>query len=721
MSNLNENIKKYNNSTRKNQYFQQPKNSQMELNYNSNTNISMQKNYQKMQDLNIHRTQIKRHTVATPYPADNLFDLVSTKSALEFIPPDPQNNIQPKVSIIKINLNRKVSNKSPNNYYSNKNNANFKENLNKNVGRILITDSNINRTIHSKSPINSENSINSQSNFINKILENNNIFNNTNSKDKNNNNQLSNKHVSFKINNNIKNNINNYISNLKNNDINVNNNSSNNNSLIINNIKKINLQNQFMNRNIDIISMLKRIEFFERLKTIGKKRMELFEQEFQKDIFFMRNDFFDNTFIKEDELDKFSPLTLIFHFIFNPETVISQFPYKKSFFESIFELRGDKNIKINYSPNDLKQVPKYFNDFNYVNDLFNNFNENNLNNFLNEIEKWKKTFSFELQFVHPLKNNIGQNQIEINDVIKVYFISPNDLIIDYHSYAENFPLSDSFVSISQYNFHCDIQYDKNNGRFIFKTNAIVYNKLQIINQNIIQNVIKKEADNINSVELLHNTWKPLLNIIREESKKNKIITDKIFKEHLRKTLNKYSKNKPQINFYKEEQNLKGIKDIDTYNNSNIMNKNQITYNNYNNFKKSDDTYEKRENINSESISKLSKKDNIILSENNNNNKENIKEVNNIFNESKFEKNNNQNKNCNIYNGPSYNNNIKEETEQNSFLFYGVLATLFLFIFKTVLSIEYGNISSETFFNILIIIIIGFMLIKNHIIDNNNYN
>ena len=184
--------------------------------------------------------------------------------------------------------------------------------------------------------------------------------------------------------------------------------------------------------------------------------MKICENEFQRETFFMKKDFFDNIFINEQEIDKNCPLTLIFHYIFNPQMEISQYLYQKSFFESIFQLRGDKNIKIIYSPNDLKHVPKYFNDFNYVNNLFNNFNEKELDIFITDIEKWQKTFSFELQFVHPLQNNIGQNQIEINDVAKIYFVTTNDLIVDYHSYAENFPLSDSFVSISQYNFHCDI-------------------------------------------------------------------------------------------------------------------------------------------------------------------------------------------------------------------------------------------------------------------------
>ena len=55
------------------------------------------------------------------------------------------------------------------------------------------------------------------------------------------------------------------------------------------------------------------------------------------------------------------------------------------------------------------------------------------------------------------------------------------------------------------------------------------------------------------------------------------------------------------------------------------------------------------------------------------------------------------------------NNRDKVKEQ--ILFYGVLLSFFIFIFKTVLSIELGTYSFETFFNILIIIIIGFILFK----------
>ena len=621
MSNKN---KKLYDDLKKTKPSQQTSNNSNKVRYNPFKNNLNQINNLKNQVNNFPISLDQRNTVGTPFPSDNtdtLFDLKSTNSVLGFIPPEPRNSI-PSIQIKKINKKGNITNKN----YNNKTVVNIKNNN--------IDDFSQKR----KSPMDD---ISNNSSSNNRKIQ---LTSTVSNSDKNKSN------ISSNI-----------------------------------NLKSSTIRIQFMNRNIDIFGMLEKIQFFERLDSIGKERMNTFEKEFRKDIFFMKKDFFDNNFIKESEIDKFSPLTLIFHFIFNPETKIMQLPPKKSFFESIFQQRGDKNIKINYSPNDLKLVPKYFNDFTYVNNLFNNFNEIELNNFIEEIKKWKKFFSFELQFVHPLNNNlgksIGQNQIEINDVVKIYFISPNDLIVDYHTYAENFPLSDSFVPITQYNFHCDINYDRDEGRFIFITSSIVYNKLQIVNQNIIQNVIKKEAKGVIYHELLVNTWKPLLNIIKEESKKNKIITDKIFKEYLRKNLNRYSKNKPEIKI------------------ENISNQNNIKKKNDSNQNKKE--YENINNINANDIFEKT----ISSIEENNEKKDNDIVDNNSSNE--------KNK--------ASNNSNQEENEQNLFLFYGVLVTFFLFIFKTILNIEYGNYSLETFFNVLIIIVIGFMLIKNYIIDKNNNN
>ena len=120
------------------------------------------------------------------------------------------------------------------------------------------------------------------------------------------------------------------------------------------------------------------------------------------------------------------------------------------------------------------------------------------------------------------------------------------------------------------------------------------------------------------------------------------------------------------------------------------------------------------NINDNDIDNNNLKNNI---NNIGNLKDNIKQINLKNQDSKKNEKNKLNKNkINIIKGEANNGIIEEE---NPYLFYGVLATFFLFIFKTILAIENWNISMETIFNFIIIIIIGFMLIKNHIIDNNN--
>ena len=741
------------NDYRNTQSFQQSSNKQ-----NKEVNNPFPKN---LKQTTYQRSQIKkntiqnlnqRYTIAAPFPSDNLFDLKSTNSVLGFIPPEPLDKFTPSVQTKKININRNnnISNEMPKNAYLKKNmiNENFKKNIKNPIDDISNNNSSIN-----KIPMNDKSNKSSSNNKIHFNYERN-PLQQTNTNDIKNNGFINHNISQQNVNKNIINNINNNFKNEKQlfdeskinknkssnnfiNKLNINNNINNNNSNInsqnnssqqSSSLLRTNLQNQFMNRNYAMSLMLKKIQFFEKINKIGQERMKLFEKEFQKETFFMKKDFFDNIFIKKSEIDNLSPLTLIFHFIFNPEIEILQFPYKKNFFESIFQMRGDKDIKINYSPNDLRQVPKYFNDFEYVNNLFNNFNENDLVEFLNEIEKWKKTFSFELQFVHPLKNNIGQNQIEINDIANVYFVSPNDLIVDYHSYADNFPLSDTFVSISQYNFHCDIKYDINTGRFAFKTTAIVYNKLQIIKENIIQNVIKREANSINSIELPIHTWKPLLLIIGEESKKNKIITDNIFKNHIKKTLNKYSKNRPQmygnqkiITKKENENTFKNINEINIKENTNISEIHKKIKSSVFNSNINIDANERKlndfdfNNGNKEVENKINKSNYINEKFNQNTSKDNIFENNfkdKIIQENIDKIDNNENNKIE----PAITYIGKKEKDQ--FLFYGVLITFFLFIFKTMLNLEYGDISFENFFNFLKIIIIGFMLVKNHIIDNN---
>ena len=317
------------------------------------------------------------------------------------------------------------------------------------------------------------------------------------------------------------------------------------NSILNNYYNDPSIRNKLLNRSKDIFSMLNEIHFFDRLNKATKERMDSFKKEFKKGFYFKDIEEFDNIFINEKDINSNSPLTIIFHYIFNPTTIIRKYPHWKSFFETIFTMRGDYNIVLLYDKLDIDKIPKYFNDFDYVNNLFNNYNKIDLDLFLKGIETWSKTFKFQLSFVHPIKKlMIGPDKITIKDVAIIYFISPTDLIVDYHTFGSDFPFADTFVSSSQYRFHCDIKFNKNSGRFNFKTSAIVYNKITLLRPFSLEEFLKNEANKNNKMELQINTWEPFRVVIEEADKENEIEANKIFLKNLKNTIFSYSDKKP---------------------------------------------------------------------------------------------------------------------------------------------------------------------------------
>ena len=317
------------------------------------------------------------------------------------------------------------------------------------------------------------------------------------------------------------------------------------NSILNNYYNDPSIRNKLLNRSKDIFSMLNEIHFFDRLNKATKERMDSFKKEFKKGFYFKDIEEFDNIFINEKDINSNSPLTIIFHYIFNPTTIIRKYPHWKSFFETIFTMRGDYNLVLLYDKLDIDKIPKYFNDFDYVNNLFNNYNKIDLDLFLKGIETWSKTFKFQLSFVHPIKKlMIGPDKITIKDVAIIYFISPTDLIVDYHTFGSDFPFADTFVSSSQYRFHCDIKFNKNSGRFNFKTSAIVYNKITLLRPFSLEEFLKNEANKNNKMELQINTWEPFRVVIEEANKENEIEANKIFLKNLKNTIFSYSDKKP---------------------------------------------------------------------------------------------------------------------------------------------------------------------------------
>ena len=446
------------------------------------------------------------------------------------------------------------------------------------------------------------------------------------------------------------------------------------------------MHNQFINNNIANFNMLEKINFFSRLKSISDKRYQEFIQEFKKDYYFLDINEFDNIFINEKDIKINSPLTLIFHYIFNPE--IKQADSGENFFEFIYKKRGDTNYSMKYDKKEIQNIPKYFNNINYVNNLFNNYNEKDLNIFLSEINTWKKTFSFEQKFKytkHVIKT------MTLRDVATIYFISPLDMIIDYHSYGSDFPMADFFVAISQYRFHCEINFNKIKGKFNFKTSCTVYNTIKLVKQTLLKKYVIYESNVTNQEEIQSNIWPNLKKIIKKEDEENQKINKKIFETYLKNNLNKYSKIKPDekiyYDFFKNNSDNEPIRssfiNIDSGANFDIISNYNNEFNMYNiinniKIKESEDNLESKNNLR-----KINNK------ENNKDKTDKIKKEENKEKEEKKPK--------------------KKRIKKRLILKYGAFIIFALYVIKTIVSLSEGYISQEKIFNIFLILVIGLIL------------
>ena len=446
------------------------------------------------------------------------------------------------------------------------------------------------------------------------------------------------------------------------------------------------MHNQFINNNIANFNMLEKINFFSRLKSISDKRYQEFIQEFKKDYYFLDINEFENIFINEKDIKINSPLTLIFHYIFNPE--IKQADSGENFFEFIYKKRGDTNYSMEYDKKEIQNIPKYFNNINYVNNLFNNYNEKDLNIFLSEINTWKKTFSFEQKFKytkHVIKT------MTLRDVATIYFISPLDMIIDYHSYGSDFPMADFFVAISQYRFHCEINFNKIKGKFNFKTSCTVYNTIKLVKQTLLKKYVIYESNVTNQEEIQSNIWPNLKKIIKKEDEENQKINKKIFETYLKNNLNKYSKIKPDekiyYDFFKNNSDNEPIRssfiNIDSGANFDIISNYNNEFNMYNiinniKIKESEDNLESKNNLR-----KINNK------ENNKDKTDKIKKEENKEKEDKKPK--------------------KKRIKKRLILKYGAFIIFALYVIKTIVSLSKGYISQEKIFNIFLILVIGLIL------------
>ena len=307
------------------------------------------------------------------------------------------------------------------------------------------------------------------------------------------------------------------------------------------------LKTRLINHNIFINKKLKEMKFLERLKSISDERYLFFIKNYRKDNNFIDKNNFENILISENNLQTRSPLTLIFQKIFNP----SHNFLEKNFFEKNFTSGVNMNYLSDYDQYELKNVPKFFNDLSYVNNLFNTFNFDELNNFLEKIKTWKNTFSYEQEYNHLLIKNFKQEKyIPLRNNLTIYFISPYDLIIDIHSKSSGIAFSDTLMAINQFIFHCNIDFNSEKGKFEFNTSVKILNTIKMLKNTAIINTIKEEGKKENDELIINNVWIPMKKEILEQDLINAKNMEKIYNNYLQNNLGKF--NEGLNNFQKKE-------------------------------------------------------------------------------------------------------------------------------------------------------------------------
>ena len=251
-----------------------------------------------------------------------------------------------------------------------------------------------------------------------------------------------------------------------------------------------------------ISKMLEEINFYKRLEEITKERMELFTKEYTNE---SKGFFVDQKTLKRkyaEETFKDCPLFVIFSTICKMSTQLEEFKSKKGFFESLFLERNDTEVKFVENQELLNNVPNFFNNGDFVMNLFSQFNKEDFETFLNDIQNWAHKYEYTCHAVHKIKQvPFGPSQVVMKDRFIAYFVSPTLLIFDDMAYATEFTYCDSFLPLFRYRFDCDIKFNDKKAKFEFNTKMTI-SYVTIFLQNIMLRGTIENKSNSDTEQLI---------------------------------------------------------------------------------------------------------------------------------------------------------------------------------------------------------------------------
>jgi hypothetical protein len=88
---------------------------------------------------------------------------------------------------------------------------------------------------------------------------------------------------------------------------------------------------------------------------------------------------------------------------------------------------------------------------------------------------------------------MGPSKLEVEDIFKIYFVSPNCIIAEVFSYMSGFMMMDTFYSILQYKYDITYNYDETNGRMIYDAQLSINFGIEFIKDNWFKTKILTEA------------------------------------------------------------------------------------------------------------------------------------------------------------------------------------------------------------------------------------
>ena len=222
----------------------------------------------------------------------------------------------------------------------------------------------------------------------------------------------------------------------------------------------------------EVVKMLEDINFNSRLKQLTKERIAILSKKYkdEKNGIFLPDDKFSKKF--GEHIFKSCPLYICFKYICNISTQLDELGHSKGFFESLLIENYSKDvimIEKDENNNDKSNIPEYFNNDDYIMDLFCSFNKNEFENLLNEAQNWPHKYEYTC---HGMNKSISTKN-EKEDIFTIYFVSPTLLILDIIGYSSGIKYNNNFIPISRYRFDSTIKYNKNKGKFDFITKLTI--------------------------------------------------------------------------------------------------------------------------------------------------------------------------------------------------------------------------------------------------------